>query len=168
LTGGTGELAKFVGHYEKMAKKFPIWSPTNPVIILTDNDSGGRKKSNKNAASAVFSAVSQNYWKHANPNVEDDSDFYYVVNNLYLVKTPHIGDKKETCIEDLFDKSLFDYKINGKTFDPENDADKNKFYGKRYFAEKVISKNFETINFDGFNKLLNRLQFAINDYRLEP
>ena len=117
----------------------------------------------KNAAARVFSAVTQNSTK-AQPSVNDDGNFYFVNNNLYLVKTPHVGTKKETCIEDLFDKELFETEINGKKFSPENDADREKFYGKRYFAERVVAKNFETINFDGFKPLLDRLETAITDF----
>jgi RNA-directed DNA polymerase len=170
LTGGTGELARFAGCYSKMVKRFSMWSPTNPVIILTDNDKGGgkdkggEKKSNKNGATVVFSAVYNSSSKKVRPSVESNDDFYFVNNNLYLVKTPHVGSKKETCIEDLFDQNLFSYEINGKTFNPENDANREMFYGKKYFAEKVIAKNFNTINFDNFKSLLNRLVAVIKNF----
>ena len=167
LSGGTGDLARFVGNYAKMAKKYKIWSPSSPVIILTDNDKGSSKKnkpSKKNAANAVFNAVRENS-DNKNLSIKHDGSFYYVNNNLYLIKTPHIPGKMETCIEDLFDKELFNYEINGKKFNPENDADSDKFYGKRYFAERVIAKNFKNINFDGFEPLINRLAEAIDDFR---
>lgn len=162
LSGGTCELAKFVGHYKKMKDNYPAWSPKHPVIILTDNDKG-KQNSNKNSAAKVFSAVKE-VTKLSVPTVEDNGEYYHINDNLYLVKTPHIQGETETFIEKLFEESLFNIEIDGKKFCHENSYDNTKFYGKKIFSEKVVRANFRTINFDGFIPLLERIETAINHY----
>lgn len=158
LTGGTGELASLVGYYASMTKKYGIWNPKHPVIIVTDND--GRRK---NAATKVFSSVKQNSIK-CHPTIDDDSDFYHINNNLYLVKMPHLKNKKETIIEDFFDDKVLGTVINGRKFNADNDADSEKFYTKAFFAENVVAKNASSIDFNGFKPILNRFVMAIKDY----
>ena len=158
LTGGTGELKNFVGHYDKMVRKYKIWNPMYPVILMVDND--GKRK---NAATAVFSAVKQNS-KSSSPSVGDNKEYYYVNNNLYLVKMPHIGGKENTCIEDCFDKELLKYELNGKSLSLENKFDTKKHYGKKIFAEHVVMKKYNEVNFDGFRVLLKRIVSAISAY----
>jgi RNA-directed DNA polymerase len=158
LTGGTGELANFVGYYASMAKQYVIWNPMHPVIIVTDND--GKRK---NAATKVFAAVKQNS-KNSHPTTEDDSDFFHINNNLYLVKMPHINNKKQTIIEDFFDDKVLNTEMNGRKFSADNDADSKTFYTKAFFAENVVAKNAHGINFNGFKPILNRLVMTIKDY----
>jgi hypothetical protein len=158
LNGGTGEISSFVGHYASMAKLYHIWNPKHPVIIITDNDGTG-----SNAASKVFSSVTKNS-KTSRPTINDNLDFYYVTHNLYLVKTPHLEKKKETIIEDFFDPDLLKTKVNGKEFSSDNKANSEQYYSKTIFAEKVVAKNIDSINFDGFKAILKRLVMAIDDY----
>ncbi|MCH7499617.1 MAG: RNA-directed DNA polymerase [Nitrospinae bacterium] len=149
LSGGVAPLATFVGRYQKDVEHYPAWSPIQPVILLTDNDIEAKK---------VFSAVNQN--SQSKPEIKVNDDFYYVNNNLYLVKTPHLPKKQKTIIEDLFDPKWLGFEIKGKKFSPENNCDKSKFYGKMEFAEKVIAKNFDKVSFDKFIPLLDRIVAA--------
>lgn len=155
LSGGTGELAVFVGKFKGRVAKYQAWSVGHPIIILTDNDKGVEN---------VFSSVKQN--SDSRPSTKDNSDYYLVNGNLYLVKTPHVGTKKETAIEDLFDPSqAWETKLLGaRKFTRNNDFDENKFYGKRDFAEQIIAKNFAAVNFDGFRPLLDRIAKLISDH----
>ena len=87
--------------------KIPAWNPTQPVILLVDND----KESN-----SLFQVYNQSSEEEMQTS-KDDKDFYHYYSNLYLVKMPHVGEKKETYIEDLFDQDwLNGITYNGKKF----------------------------------------------------
>ncbi len=151
LSGGTGEMAGFVGSYPKKVASYRAWSFKQPVIVLTDNDAGAR---------TVFNQVKDS--PQGKPKVENDEEFYYINNNLYLIKTPHLNGDRETIIEDLFDQKWKNEKIDGKSFTLDNDFDKNKFYGKMDFAEKIIAKNFNEVDFDSFKSIFDRILAVIN------
>lgn len=154
LSGGTGELAIFVGEFKNRVAQYKAWSFENPIILLTDNDDGAKK---------VFGAVKGN--SESAPDINDESDFYHVNNNLYLVKTPKVGSKKDTAIEDMFDpmQGWEKKELGSKKFTRSNKFDLNDYYGKRDFAEKVIAKNFADVNFEGFRPLLDRLVKVIDE-----
>ncbi len=153
LSGGTAEMAGFVGSYPKKVASYSAWSFKQPVILLTDNDTGGK---------TVFSQVKES--PQGKPKIESDDEFYYINNNLYLIKTPHLNGIEETKIEDLFDQKWKDEKIDGKSFTLDNDFDKNKFFGKMDFAEKIIAKNFNEVSFDNFKPLLDRFLAVIKEH----
>ncbi|WP_318476671.1 retron Ec67 family RNA-directed DNA polymerase/endonuclease [Photobacterium leiognathi] len=175
INGGTGDIKNLIADYEKVIRRIRSWNPELPVIILTDNDSGGtpvfscvndiinprkkptsgKKKSKERESNNPF------------PEIKSNDDFYYIYYNLYLVKTPHIGQKHETYIESFFDEDVKKIKLGNKSFSLDDDiVNKNKhlFYGKRIFAEQVIANNYKTINFNGFIPLLDRITKVIDDY----
>ena len=124
------------------------------MILLTDNDSGAKD---------IFDRIKELY--EIEINIKEDKSFYHIHKNLYLIKTPHIDQKRDTCIEDLFDQNwLNNIEWNGKKFSRNNDYDPDKFYGKKELATKVIPKNFSSIDFDNFQPLLDRLVKVIKDY----
>ena len=91
-------------------------------------------------------------------------EFYYVRENMYVVPVPKIGGAP-TAIENLFDPALLKTVLNGKTFDlTGKQKDVSKYYGKAIFAEHVVKKNRATINFAGFQPLLNALVHVQLDY----
>lgn len=149
LSGGTGELNVFVGKFKGRVKEYKAWSMEQPIILLTDNDTG---------AKPVFGSVKENS-SSSSPSINDNSMYYPVNNNLYLIKTPHVGGKKDTAIEDMFDASQGweSKELGPRAFTRCNKFDENKFYGKRDFAEQIIAKNFTQVNFDGFKPLLDRI-----------
>lgn len=151
LNGGTAQMAKFVGNYDGSVKTYTAWSSSQPVILLTDNDKG---------ATGVFKAIEKH--SKSRPTLKSVKNFYPINNNLYLIKIPNLGANKETVIEDLFDLKWRKKVINGKKFSLDNEADHNKYYGKMMFAEEVISKNFDKVNFDRFKILLKRIADTIS------
>jgi hypothetical protein len=93
------------------------------------------------------------------------SDFYYLCNNLYLIKTPELGATGESCMEDLFDASVRAAKVGGKSFNPKNDKDTATEYGKLVFADKVVRANYAKINFSKFTVIFDRILAVIDHYK---
>ena len=152
---GTGSLPRFLGEYRKNLEKYPAWEILKqPIILLTDNDEGVKN---------ISKTIKEQYEKAI--STEQDKEFIHIHKNLYLIKTPHIGEKENTCIEDLFDQNwLNKIELNGKKFSKEKKYDKQKFYGKVDLAKKVIPKNFSSVDFDNFRLLLDRFVKVIKDY----
>ncbi len=168
LAGGTSYLANFIDSYKDRFEFYKADKPEQPVIIILDNDDGLEK------SGGIISKLQSisNLGIYPKPPKKGDmkskikkSEFIHVVHNLYLVITP-LDNDKDTMIEDLFDKKLWDTPLNKRTFDPsEKKEPKANYYGKNDFATKVVKKNKDTINFDGFIPLLDRVQKAIEHYK---
>ena len=153
LGNGVGDLQYFIRKYSKMLKGFRHRPLAHPVIVLVDNDSGGDQlfKDVKNLISEELSLKSK-------------SNFYRICDNLYLVKTPEIGESGSSCIEDLFKKDLLSAKVDGKIFDPSKKHDEAGKYGKQIFAEKVVRSRKSEIDFSDFAPLLDRIVAVMDDY----
>jgi hypothetical protein len=126
----------------------------HPVIILLDNDEGAR---------GTFGLLKQ---KNFNISHKTIAPFYRITKNLYIVKTPESD--KETAysqIEELFDTSTLASDLNGKTFNMSNKSDSATHYGKKYFAEYVVARKINKIDFEGFGPLLDRIVATISDYK---
>jgi hypothetical protein len=77
--------------------------------------------------------------------------FCHYGETLYVVPIPLDSEGKERMIEDLFDKKILETKPGGKTFNPNpkvKDFDPKTEYGKIVFAEKVIKRHQNEINFN--------------------
>lgn len=152
FSGGTGDFPPFIGKYRGRMKRFLAPGQRYPVIILIDHDKGSPE---------VFSAAKQ----HTGSKVDGSKDFYHLTLNLYLVSLPKPKGASEFAIEDCFDPTLKATVLDGKTFEPDTKKfDPNKHYGKQVFADKVVRQNQKTIDFDGFEPTLQRIQLAITDY----
>lgn len=122
-----------------------------PVILVLDSDDGVGPIAGviEKLFGVKFSWGSKN-------------DFYHVTDNFYVVKTPENGSKK-TCIEDLFPIAIRQKKLNGKIFNPSNNIDITKEYGKEIFAKHVVKVD-KSIDYSGFDPLLDRLCKVIADH----
>lgn len=160
LYGGTSYLYPFISTFDKHYKFYKAPSPTCPVIIVVDNDSGfnGIDGQLKKIDSAMAHPTSLP--KHDFRNAE----FIHVIHNLYVVLTPLSAAGTETAIEDLFDIATRQIQVSGKTFNPKNDSDNATEYGKEVFAKKVIQTQKSSIDFNGLKPLLNRIVKAIDHY----
>jgi hypothetical protein len=96
--------------------------------------------------------------------INDPNIFHKCFNNIFLIKTPHLGTQEETCIEQLFDAVTLSTVVGGKTLNYAKEGDTSTEYGKHIFAEAVIRPNWKTINFDGFKPLLNAIRDAMTSY----
>jgi hypothetical protein len=153
LGGGTGDIKFFMLKYKETVGDFKHKPLAYPVIVLIDNDDG---------ASEIFS-VAKNLGASGISHMST-APFYRLQYNLYLVKTPEIGAKGKTCIEDLFDPTVLTTELDGKKFDPNKKHGEDGKYGKIRFAEKVVRPNVLTIDFTKFELLLDRIVAVLDNY----
>ena len=156
LSGGSGNIAKFIEHYSGTVVKYKYRPMKFPIIILVDNDSG------QAGNAAVFSQAKKLIKVPLSFTTTDD--FYYLCHNLYLIKTPEMGVTGESCMEDLFDASVRATKVDGKDFNPKDDKDTATQYGKLVFADRVVRANYNKIDFSQFSVILNRIVAVMAHY----
>lgn len=66
-------------------------------------------------------------------------------------------------MEDLFDTSVLNRTINGKSFSRKDEFDNKKYFGKHIFS-KYIYSNYRNIDFDKFIPMLDMLNQIILEY----
>jgi hypothetical protein len=144
LVGGSGDLSKFIHTYKSAIETYTAPATTRPIILVVDNDDGGKKvkSSAEAAAKTKFTGL---------------EPFVHVVGNLYLVWTPLTAGAASSCIEDAFNAATKSIKVAGKTFNPASEGDTDTEYGKAVFAYKVVEEHASKIDFSGFRPLLSRL-----------
>lgn len=155
LGHGAGGQASLIASYTNNLKDYAYQPMANPVIILCDNDEGGNN---------VFKSAKKKKSGLAISTTTTDP-FYYLGENLYLVKVPE-GDPPQPCeIEDLFQQALLTTKLNGKTFDPKKDHGDATHYGKVAFADSVVRAGSGAVDFSGLEGLLNRIEGVLKHYK---
>lgn len=147
LTGGAGNIKRFLYLYNKQEKRFNSALRHYPVIIVIDNDSGG---------SDVINMVNGIY--KTNISLNDPVMTHKIKDGLILVKTPHVGAKVQTAIEDLLPASVKAVKLNGKSFSASKKFDNTKHFGKVALGS-YVQANAASISFQGFDDFI----VAIND-----
>lgn len=166
LSGGTSYLNYFISKFDKSFHFYKAPKPTHPVILILDNDNGfkGKKDSGIDAKlKKIKSTIA--YPESLNKHEFRKADFIHVMHNLYIVLTPLTASGEQTDIEDMFDQQTRATKLpDGKTFNPADDRDNEKEYGKEVFAQKIIKAQKSTINFNGLKPLLDRVVKAIEHY----
>ena len=156
LSGGTGDFSVFINRYRKMLVGYKYAPLAHPVIILIDNDSG---------AAGIFKILNT---LHVTISHTTTLPFYHVFENLYVIKTPEIGAKGTSAIEDLFDEELQKTDLDGKKFNRNKDHESIGEYGKEIFAKRVVVPNAGKIEFAKFVELLNRIVAVIEHYETLP
>jgi RNA-directed DNA polymerase len=148
--GGSSLLSAFIVAYKKQTSRFTGPGPTNPVIILYDNDTGGKRVRNtiKQIAKVLPS---------------DADPFVHVIKNMYAMHTPGVSK-----IEDYFDAAIKATVVGGKTFNEENGIETDKEYSKTVFAHRVVRPRADAIDFAGFRPLLTNLVAAIKKHKASP
>ncbi|MCS3505209.1 retron Ec67 family RNA-directed DNA polymerase/endonuclease [Achromobacter sp. JUb104] len=160
--GGAGNLQNFMVAYKKACQLFLGAGKENPVIVIVDNDEGGRK---------VMGAA-----KELSGKAYDGSQPYlHVFGNLYLIATHPTavvdgGPKKmaqkgarpsDSCIEEYFSSEVRSTKLNGKTLTLKNDSSGVAHYGKMDFAKHIVENLRGADSFSGFARLLDRINLVV-------
>lgn len=154
LNGGSGQLNNFISHYSKNLKGYNHRPLLHPVIILIDNDSGAKE---------IFSTIKSAF--KIDISLVMGNAFFKLSDNLYLVKTPLLPPKTESFIEESFPASVMKTIIDGKTFNHTKNLNPATEYGKAIFADKVIRAYAASIDFSGFDGILDRIASVIDDYK---
>ncbi|MDP9699503.1 hypothetical protein J2T16_002404 [Paenibacillus intestini] len=143
----------FLRYFKKTSNTLPV----HPVILMFDNEihSGDKKPIG-------------NFLKHTKLNEKKREDlnhnnFVDIIDNLYLLTIPLIGDKSECDIEDLFDDSVLSHEIDGKKFTKKDNYDIRIHYGKEIFSKHIL-RNYSSINFTNFKSTLDNIDNIINTY----
>jgi hypothetical protein len=127
---------------------------TQPVIVLVDNDDGGKK---------LFGLAKAK--SGVNISFETTDQFYYLGLNLYLVKTPEqVAAPHTSRMETFFEAAVLATELGGKTFDADKEHDAPGKYGKFVFATRVIEPNAGKIDFSGFAPLLDRIVAVLDHH----
>jgi hypothetical protein len=153
LGHGAAGQASLISSYTNNLKNYAHKPMANPVIILCDNDDGPKtvfKNAEKKGSTKITTTTTD--------------PFYYLGENLYLVKVPEGATPHPREIEELFLPALLATKLNGKSFDPKKDHGDDKHYGKVAFAESVVQANASTVDFTGFEELLTRIEAVLKHY----
>lgn len=164
--GGAGNLQNFMVAYKKASKFFVGPGKENPVIIIVDNDEGGRK---------VIGTARELSGKA----YDGSQDYLHVYGNLYLIathpKNVAEGSKEkflkkgprpsDSCIEEYFSEELRGTKINGRTLTLKNNNSGVAHYGKMDFAKQVVENLRETEHFHGFSLLLDRVNLVVDCHK---
>jgi hypothetical protein len=129
-------------------------NPQKAVVLLFDNETTSPRPL-KNFLKAI----------HINGEVQKqfEQDFYMRLlteSKLFLVINPLIPGKTECEIEDLFPLKVLEHKVGGRIFFREDNYDSKIYYGKNDFS-KYIFANYQKIDFNGFETLLNTLNTIV-------
>jgi hypothetical protein len=153
LGGGAGAFCRLIKGYARQMSEIKAPGFVNPVILLIDND---------DAARGIYNSIAE--VTGVKPSGKDS--YYHVVHNLYVVPTPLSKKGGSTTIEDFFPSKLKNTKLSGKTFHViDKTFDPTVHYGKHLFAEAVVRKNLDKIDFSGFAPILDRISAVIQDHK---
>ena len=150
-TGGE-KYPNYVELFGKLGNRLP----SNPVILLFDNELSNKNKPIYKFVNGKISSDQQQELKF--------NEWIQMVQNLYLLMTTLVEGNSESDIEMLFDDSVLSHEIDGKKFCKQDKYDINKFYGKEIFSQYIM-KNYKNIDFSGFRPLLNNIKMISEDYK---
>lgn len=141
LTGGGHPLISFVRNYHDEYRHIQGPKGARPVIAVFDNDKVGQDvvKMVEKITKTAIPAGTQSVRVH---------------DNLYVVLTSPTGGAHH-CIEDCFDPVFMKTTLAGKTINYTSKPNDPSQISKAWFAEKVVKPNAKTINFNGFQPLLD-------------
>lgn len=126
-SGGSANIAGLLQPYKSDYAKFKEpKKPSHPVIIVVDDDSGGK---------VVFDRIKKIY----SIEIDRSQPFTRFFSNMYVVPVVIPG-QPETSIEQLFSKKDLDKGFDGKPFDFSKDANPTTSSGKEALAYRVVAK----------------------------
>jgi RNA-directed DNA polymerase len=161
LSGGTPYLREFIASFDGHFSYYKAPAPSQPVIMVLDNDDGFKIIDSVLKGKKVSPIVYPNTLTATDFR---NSDFIHVIHNLYIVLTPRAAANGDTAIEDLFPQAVRDVKLGGKSFSNKNNYNKGTEYGKEFFASKVVVPNRSNIDFSGFDIVLKRILQCIEHF----
>ena len=153
LNGGTDALKNFCRIYVEQTKKFEGCLPSQPAIVIVDNDKAGRD---------VLS-YAQGIAKNQGLTHIAGLNYVFTRPNLYVVRIQSPANEQNCVIEQLFPAQLLNTKLGSKVLTLSNQKVGDNEYGKMYFAKHVVP-NADPKEFAGFTQLLDTLVEVIADF----
>ncbi|MER8556708.1 retron Ec67 family RNA-directed DNA polymerase/endonuclease [Mesorhizobium sp. M1217] len=151
LGGGCGDLTKLARMFSIRGKGFKSGGK-HPLIMVVDSDDGS-----KDLFKHIFHVTKK--------KVDGTDSWHHLESNLYVIPIPKVGGG-DTPIEKLFEQGLLDQPYEGKKFEIKlKDTDGATHISKKTFASKVVAANKGSINFSGFEPVLNSIAEVIEDYK---
>ncbi len=153
LGEGYGQLPELIRRYRKFIKAFTRHTAPMPVILIVDNDSGGKK------AMTAAAEVSKT-------NIQFDSTpiWHHITDNLYLLRTPPaVAAPFMSDMEDLFPQVLQDKEVDGKSFDRKKEHLDDSAFGKIVFANQVVKRQAKKTDFDDLVPMLSAIKLIMAD-----
>lgn len=160
LYGGGNNLTNYWKYFNKICNH----SPTNPVILIFDNELTSQGKPIKKFLDFV-NKDKKNTINIKKENLQENLH-QKVIGNLFILTNSLVDDLLESEIEDLFDPNTLAHKIHEKTFS-RNTKDSNKNYGKEVFSNYVLN-NYYNINFNNFRPMLTSMNTLVVKFNAEP
>ncbi|WP_335673592.1 retron Ec67 family RNA-directed DNA polymerase/endonuclease [Vibrio alginolyticus] len=159
LFGGADYLKTFVMHYRQHYKYYKAPKSDKPVIILVDNDKGPKDLIN------YVNGIKDKYVSPTSSKDIRSADFVHIFHNLYLVMTPKGSGGQDTDIEYFFKDADRLRQYQGKCFNTINKRDPDNDLSKDAFANHVVHAHKKSIDFSGFDEILNRIVSVIDHYK---
>ncbi len=156
LDGGVSKFVEFINTYKQKVAAYRAWSPSQPVIILTDSD---------DAVKPILTAASGQ--SAGEILISSTHNFLHVAHNLYVAKIPLPEGQTQACIEELFSHSLRSTKLDGRSLslkDTKKHPLKADEYGKVEFAQRVVAKMAKAGDFDNFEVVADSLRGALQHF----
>lgn len=141
-------------YYDKFYKKREIKNQ-KPVFLVFDNELNDAQKPIKTFLSKARISNDKDI------QFLSEENYLKVDKNLYVVTHQLTNNKEIMEIEDLFTDEVLNVKIHNKTFNRKDNFDRTETFGKARFAD-YISKNYKTINFKNFKKMLDIISTISN------
>lgn len=157
LPDGSSGLKRISFLYYSMKQKekggFKSDLAKTPVIFVTDNDEG---------LSSIKKIIKDMFGSDV--SISKNDDFYHIVDNLYLVKTPHKGTRHKTCIESFLPDVVLNQERSGKKFNGSSTIDPEKEFGKSALTGIVKERNLAS-DLVGMDSILKRISLAVDHYQ---
>lgn len=132
-----------VNYYDLFTEKYHVEVQT-PVVLLFDNELESKDKPIKKIIGNQQNAKEQ----------LEKKNIFRSTGNLYIQVIPLSKGQKQSEMEDLFDDSILNLIIDGRTLDRSGKKDKSQFYNKDVLS-KYVYANYENINFEKFKPLFD-------------
>ncbi|WP_192645378.1 hypothetical protein [Sphingopyxis sp. OAS728] len=94
-------------------------------------------------------------------SLDNNADYVEIDKFIKIVKTPHIGGKKKTCIEDFLPDAPKKDSVSGKTYSSKPDFDATKHFGKIVLSHRIYDQR-DSLDFSKFDKVADRMSKALS------
>lgn len=128
-------------------------NPT-PIMLILDNELSNKNKPLSKFLNGIATEEQKETLKERLMiQVIQDS-------HLFLITNPLVEGSDECEIENLFEDSVRDVELDGKTLSLKDDFDINLHYGKDIFSKYVL-KNYQSIDFSNFKLILDNIKKVV-------